>query len=141
MLSDLWTCWSDWSPCSVSCGVGMRSRTRTCLSIIDDHKSNCRETSVEYEKCEKPSCDCKFTSFRLCYNCNEFFFMVAFNGWSSWSGWSLCNSNGERNRSRKCLRETPDSSECQGNEREVRSCKSFPSNGESRLHIMKNRMS
>lgn len=71
----------------------------------------------------------------------SFFFMVAFNGWSSWSGWSLCNSNGERNRSRKCLRETPDSSECQGNEREVRSCKSFPSNGESRLHIMKNRMS
>lgn len=55
---------------------------------------------------------------------------IAFNGWSAWSEWSSCNEDGERIRHRKCLTTNPDINECQGNERDVRSCIPETSNGE-----------
>lgn len=55
-----WGCWSDWSPCSVSCGVGSRHRARKCLSMGTDlNGSGCEGSSVEYGECEQPLCDCK----------------------------------------------------------------------------------
>lgn len=61
-----WGCWSDWSPCSVSCGVGTRLRSRKCLSMGDDFNGNgCDGSSVEYDECEQPLCDCKFKYFYL----------------------------------------------------------------------------
>lgn len=63
----------------------------------------------------------------MCTDANFYFILfVAFNGWSIWSEWSACNEDGERMRTRKCLTTNPESNECQGNEREVRSCISEP---------------
>lgn len=47
---------------------------------------------------------------------------IALKGWSSWSEWSPCNDDGERIRYRKCVTTNPGVDECQGNERDIRSC-------------------
>lgn len=95
----------------------------------DLYGSGCEGTSIEYDTCELPSCDCKSyleNVIPLIYNNMVF---IAFLGWSSWSEWTICNSDGERSRFRKCLTTNPTSKECQGNEREVRQCDSPISNG------------
>lgn len=53
----VWSCWTDWSPCSVTCGLGKRSRTRDCMT---PGKDGCEGLSTEFENCELPLCDCKF---------------------------------------------------------------------------------
>lgn len=54
------------------------------------------------------------------------YILPAFLGWSSWSAWTICNSDGERQRVRKCLKTDPSPKECQGNEREIRICNADP---------------
>ena len=45
-----WSCWTDWSDCSVSCGVGVRSRTRECLG-----PEGCEGPRLVRETCEMPA--------------------------------------------------------------------------------------
>lgn len=60
-----WSCWSEWSPCSVSCGVGKRTRNRHCLALSNDlNDNNCEGASMEYDTCEMPTCDCKYLGLR-----------------------------------------------------------------------------
>lgn len=60
---------------------------------------------------------------------------VAFKGWSTWSDWSDCDDNGERLRTRKCLKTNPDVDECQGNERDTRACNPIMSNGSYKMKL------
>ncbi|KAI1889472.1 hypothetical protein AGOR_G00163220 [Albula goreensis] len=74
--------WSDWSDCSVSCGMGMRTRQRMLKSPAE--LGECVEELEQVEKCMLPECptDC----------------MV-----SEWSEWSQCNKScgkGHRIRTR-----------------------------------------
>lgn len=60
-----WGCWTDWSPCSVTCGKGRRVRYRKCLSssgeIMDDKECGDGQ-SVQDEICYGPSCECKLNN-------------------------------------------------------------------------------
>lgn len=60
-LKPSWSCWSDYSACSVSCGVGRRVRYRKCLNSNGDvlNDKECDGLSVQEEICEMPSCDGK----------------------------------------------------------------------------------
>ena len=41
--------WSEWSPCSVTCGSGTQSRTRTCINGICSEIRACEQDPCEYE--------------------------------------------------------------------------------------------
>lgn len=70
----VWSCWTEWSPCSVTCGQGMRTRSRTCtveggsdsqaINYID--LEGCEGPSQMKEYCNNPSCERKF--FLLSYH-------------------------------------------------------------------------
>ena len=53
-----WGIWSNWSECSVTCGVGFRSRERKCDSPVPQNGGKpCNDTErLEIIDCIKPSC-------------------------------------------------------------------------------------
>jgi chondroitin sulfate proteoglycan 4 len=50
VLANRWTAWSEWSKCSVECGVGFRSRTRKCYG------AECAGCDTDFEQCENRHC-------------------------------------------------------------------------------------
>lgn len=91
-----WSCWTDWSECSVSCGVGIRSRTRECLG-----PESCEGSSLVRETCEMASCE-------------------SLIGWDTWSRWTPCDNDHQQYRKRQCLQHG--GGMCQGASRETRDC-------------------
>lgn len=59
-----WGCWSDFSACSATCGMGRRVRYRKCLAANGDpvNDKECEGKSSQDEVCEMPSCDCEYFS-------------------------------------------------------------------------------
>uniref|UniRef100_A0A1Q3FR61 Putative axon guidance receptor dscam n=1 Tax=Culex tarsalis TaxID=7177 RepID=A0A1Q3FR61_CULTA len=52
-----WSEWSQWSKCSKTCGVGVRSRKRTCENPEPKNGGReCEGENVELEKCSSKSC-------------------------------------------------------------------------------------
>ena len=92
-----WSCWGEWTACSVSCGFGMRSRARECLG-----PGQCEGMSQAIESCEMPSCEW-------------------YRGWDQWTGWSRCDDMGAQHRRRKCLYE-PGDEDCLGPSTQTRPC-------------------
>ncbi|XP_024887509.1 semaphorin-5A [Temnothorax curvispinosus] len=91
-----WSCWTEWSECSVTCGVGVRTRTRECLG-----PESCSGPRLVRESCEMPSCE-------------------SLAGWDMWSHWTPCDSDHQQHRKRTCLQHGPGL--CQGPTRETRDC-------------------
>ena len=50
-----WFEWTQWSPCSVSCGQGQQTRSRKCPDNAEPH--NCPGPNVEYIYCNVPADD------------------------------------------------------------------------------------
>ena len=93
----VWNKWRSWSRCSVTCGAGTRTRTRTCAT----KSAKCEGNSTETEKCEALN-PCEGT-------------------WSPWEPWTKCTKTcggGEQSRKRKCVTEL----KCVGNTVEDRAC-------------------
>ncbi|OXU28754.1 hypothetical protein TSAR_006189 [Trichomalopsis sarcophagae] len=93
-----WSCWSDWTECSVSCGFGVRSRSRECLQ----GSGRCNGPSQQRESCEMPNCE-------------------YYRGWHSWSSWSRCDEANMQHRKRKCL-VVPSDVDCLGPSKQSRWC-------------------
>ena len=52
-----WTQWSHWSACSLSCGGGTRSRTRTCTDPPPSNNGKtCAGEGSEQQGCNTQSC-------------------------------------------------------------------------------------
>lgn len=53
-----WSEWSSWSACSVSCGIGIHSRLRSCNSPDPKYDGkDCVGDSEEFEECGDEACD------------------------------------------------------------------------------------
>ncbi|XP_035740718.1 semaphorin-5A-like isoform X1 [Vespa mandarinia] len=91
-----WSCWTDWSECSASCGVGVRTRTRECIG-----PESCDGPRLVRETCEMPSCE-------------------SLLGWDTWSRWTPCDNDRQQHRKRQCLQHG--NGMCQGLNRETRDC-------------------
>ena len=55
LCSALWSTWSPWSSCSVTCGVGSKTRHRQCLPV---NSPACQSAeTVKTEECVKETCN------------------------------------------------------------------------------------
>ncbi|XP_019632279.1 PREDICTED: coadhesin-like, partial [Branchiostoma belcheri] len=104
-----WSSWGGWSSCSVTCGSGSQSRSRTCTNPAPAFGgANCAGQSRETRQCNAGSCPVN-------------------GGWSSWGGWSSCSvtcGSGSQSRSRTCTNPAPayGGANCVGQSRETRQC-------------------
>lgn len=96
-LNPQWTKWGDWSDCSVSCGIGCRSRRRACVDIaagnapLDNNGVLCLGPSIHDDACDAGYCPVD-------------------GGWTQWQNWGECNvacGEGVRIRRRYCTEPFP----------------------------------
>jgi len=92
--------WSDWSPCSLTCGVGEKTRTRKCLQ---GNSQDCEDES-EAEPCHLGSCGAK---------------------WAKWSEFGECSEScgtGTKTRTRLCELGVAGEAGCEGSFFELQNC-------------------
>ncbi|CAM9995189.1 unnamed protein product [Lampetra planeri] len=79
--------WSDWSPCSVSCGSGVSSRSKVCIGTGACNKLLPLDQRFQVRICNASVC-CPVRG-----------------AWGSWGQWSACSvtcSAGQKRRARTC---------------------------------------
>ncbi|KAK2838428.1 hypothetical protein Q7C36_013242 [Tachysurus vachellii] len=103
MLSE----WISWSPCSATCGMGMRSRERY-VKVFPEDGSSCREPTEETEKCVVND-DCSPSSCIV-------------TEWADWEPCSVSCGVGMKKRARMMKMPASDGSECRAELMEVDKC-------------------
>ncbi|KAM8967734.1 adhesion G protein-coupled receptor B1 isoform 2-T2 [Pelodytes ibericus] len=97
--------WSPWSVCSTTCGEGLKSRTRFCVS--SSYSTHCSGPLKEHKQCNNTA---------VC---------PVHGSWDEWSPWSLCSSTcgrGFRERTRSCNPPQFGGEECKGPEKQTKFC-------------------
>ncbi|KAL5292663.1 SEMA5A family protein [Megaselia abdita] len=97
--------WTEWSPCSVSCGGGFQFKSKKCETGICEGKAN-----------------------KLTRVCNEHSCKDESHGWGEWSNWSQCTEDDIQIRTRRCLIDHPKASQCRGDKIEIQPCESIQCN-------------
>jgi hypothetical protein len=98
-----WSKWSEWTPCSASCGEnGKQLRERKCFSL-DEETGGCSGSTQENKTCGP----------LICAN------------WAEWSDWSACSKScgdGFIHRNRPCLFGKPGETGCEGESDTMNTC-------------------
>ncbi|XP_067281519.1 adhesion G protein-coupled receptor B1-like [Pseudorasbora parva] len=97
--------WSSWGVCSVSCGEGWQTRTRSCM--MSAHSVQCTGPLRENRPCNNTA-------------------VCPVNGlWDEWAPWSLCSSTcgrGYRDRVRTCKQPRNGGEPCRGPTKQTKFC-------------------
>jgi hemicentin len=104
-----WGIWSEWSACNVTCGDGVKIRSRQCDSPMPSNGGRpCAGLSVDTDVCRNEPCPVD-------------------GGWSVWSNWTACTTScgqGLQTRSRLCNNPLPQHGgrPCEGLDTESAQC-------------------
>ncbi|XP_063692741.1 uncharacterized protein LOC134824699 isoform X2 [Bolinopsis microptera] len=105
-----WSEYGDWSECSVDCGRGTQTRTKTCTNPVPENGgADCEGSPTQIQPC-----------FGKCI-------VPLDGGWSDWSNWSECSAEcegGTQSRSKTCTDPVPKNggADCVGAGSETRNC-------------------
>ncbi|XP_052699211.1 SCO-spondin-like isoform X2 [Crassostrea angulata] len=108
-----WSLWGSYSSCSVTCGVGIQKRERTCTEPVSQYGgTDCVGLSSETQNCTESECPVD-------------------GHWSQWSEFSVCSTScgpGSQSRERTCTNPAPSNGglPCAGNDNEVKVCETAP---------------
>ena len=140
-----WSPWSDFGTCSVTCGSGLRTRSRECLG----DPSSCPGPATDSIECDAGSCWSQWSDFGPCSvtcgigvetrtrtclgdpaacpgEATDSIQCDAGSCWSEWSDFGPCSTTceaGEQTRTRDCL---GDISACPGERVEIIACNGPP---------------
>nr|XP_040023734.1 SCO-spondin [Gasterosteus aculeatus aculeatus] len=145
----LWSSWSSWALCSVSCGTGQRTRYRSL--VPDTEGADCQFEEVQHKPCDPGPCPplCVHDDRELgvgdtwlqgeCKQCTctpegdycQDIDCTVDGGWTPWSVWSDCSvtcGRGTQVRTRACIDPPPrnNGSQCGGPEQETQDCLPAP---------------
>nr|XP_022315405.1 uncharacterized protein LOC111119492 isoform X1 [Crassostrea virginica] len=108
-----WSAFGSYSHCSVSCGGGNNTRSRTCTNPAPQHGGqDCVGSSTESQSCNNDPCPIN-------------------GGWSAFGSYSHCSvscGGGNNTRSRTCTNPAPQhgGQDCVGSSTETQSCHNEP---------------
>lgn len=106
-----WSDWTDWSQCSVGCGSGTQTATRTCTNPSPQYGgANCQGDSSQTRTCNTDPCPVDGV-------------------WSDWGPWAACSADcggGLQLRTRTCTPPQNGGQYCQGSDTDVQSCNNDP---------------
>ncbi|XP_066929575.1 uncharacterized protein [Clytia hemisphaerica] len=112
-VDGVWTNWANWATCSLPCGTGSQSRTRTCTDPAPEHGGNpCSGDGTESQNCNTSPCPIDGV-------------------WTNWANWATCSlpcGTGSQSRTRTCTNPTPEhgGNPCSGDGTELQDCNTFP---------------
>ena len=130
--------WSEWEPCSRSCGSGRRSRSRHCTQPDNSARVvevNCQGLLHQVEFCNTDPCPSKRPLSDVskmnhqchplitCHACH----CIVDGEWGAWNTWASCSKtcgNGTTSRQRVCDSPAPahGGKECQGESTQTKDC-------------------
>ncbi|XP_048746179.2 uncharacterized protein LOC125658800 [Ostrea edulis] len=105
------TNWGSWGTCTVTCGGGTQTRTRSCTSPTPQYGgANCVGTTSQTQDCNTQVC-------------------IIDGAWSTWGAWGTCSvscGGGKRSRARTCSNPKPANGgkSCSGSLKELGDCNS-----------------
>ncbi|XP_056009334.1 SCO-spondin-like, partial [Ostrea edulis] len=104
-----WASWGSWRTCSVTCGGGTQTRSRTCTNPQPQYNgANCPGSDTSSQNCNTHNCPID-------------------GKWASWGSWGTCTvtcGGGTQDRTRTCTNPSPQygGANCPGSSTSTQSC-------------------
>lgn len=151
-LCESWAEWSQFGPCSTTCGMGEHTRTRSCFSYREnrmiDSAPGCAGLNYDKKQCQNQRCptwstwsqwnacpttcglgrqtrsrSCQYGM--TCPGSSQEFTTCGNSCWMEWASWSACTATcmgGQRSRSRDCNYIPEVGQQCLGSSLETEQC-------------------